>query len=521
MTRSVRLPSLILATTVMLGSTSLSPAWAAMNAEDAKNLKTIFGQLVEKMDTEARLQGGQLETEGEIMVEASDNYFAITLPHMTFVGADQSKVNIGMIAINAMPGSSQQEWKMTVAIPTPITLYGSDGRETGVIEIGSQNFAGVYNQTFGNFVRLNGRYKDISITEPLDSSTVKMGEIAVVYDLKESASGIWSGPMNMAINNISALFNKTGSAGKIGSIKIDSTVKNYSVAEANAYSEKMNALLESLETDAPSVSAPHVQGMFNTISDFLTTVWDGFGSEFTVSGIEFMNPPKSGQPASTFKMDHLSFGMTADGMKGNKASLQQTLKMAGLSVTPSDSSTEEIMPENLNLDMTVTNLPLQDLIKMAKDNLNQGVTASSGGNLAALNAMAQAQQLLTQSATTLTIKDTGLGKTGVYDLKLNGAALANIQAVMGGTGKVRLEIAGIENMIALAQKAANDPALDAMKKDKAAKAVQSLTFMQMIGQQTKNAAGQDIRAYDFELTGDGKTLLNGADMMSVMGGMPQ
>lgn len=503
--------------TLLLIMALTSPAQAAMNAEDAKHLKTVFSTMLERYSNEAKLQGGELVAEGDLLVEPSDNYYAVTLPHLSIIGADKSKINIGMIAINAVPGDKKSEWKMTIAIPTPITLYGTEGHETGVIQIGSQSFAGVLHETFGNFVRLNARYKDISFTDPVEDARVNMGDMTIIYDLKETSDGLWSGPMNLVISNIQALFNRTGAAGKISSIKIDSTVKDYSVVEAHAYTEKMNALMESLGSDTPSVSGQHVQGMFNTVADFLTTVWDGFGSQFSISGMEFINPASAGKPATTLQVQHLGFGMTGGGLKGNRATLQHTINMTGLSVTPDTSGMKEMVPENVNFDMTITNLPLKDLLQMARENLGHNMATPEGGNLVALNALAQTQQLLTQAATSLEIKDTGLGKNAAYDLKLNGAALANIQAVMGATGKMRLEIMGVENLISLTQKAINDPSIQPADKEKAQKALQSMTFLQMIGQQSKNAAGQDIRAYDFELTTDGKTLLNGADMMSVMG----
>ena len=89
--------------------------------------------------------------------------------------------------------------------------------------------------------------------------------------------------------------------------------------------------------------------------------------------------------------------------------------------------------------------------------------------------------------------------------------------LFGATAKTRLEIFGIDKLIGYAQQAAADPALPAEQKANAQSLLQTLTMLQMVGQQSKNANGQDIRTYDLELTADGKTLLNGADLMTVMG----
>lgn len=511
---------------VLVGLTFISlsyslPAAAAMSTEDGKRLKDLFGGMVDHYRNEAKLQGGDLTVEGSVMVEAGDNYFAITLPHLTSVSPDGTKINIGLIAINAVPGDQPQEWKMTLAMPTPITMYDASGKESGVLEIGSQNFAGVFHESFRNFVRLNAQYKNISFYDPADGARITIPDARAVYDLKQGSNKLWSGPMNLSASNIQATFGNTGAAGKIASIRLDSTIKDYSIEEANAYNEKMEALIESLDTDRPSDSNSHFMGMYNTVFDFLTTVWDGFGSNFTINGAEFITPAMGNKPASTVKIGKLGFGFSADGLKSNRVMLHPTVTLSGLSITPPPAELGPISPDSLNLDLTLNNLPLQQLSELGKKSLEQSSQSPESGGLVMQNTVAMAQKLLTDSGATLKIANTGASKDNQYSLSLNGAAAANIQAQLGGTAKLRLEVFGLETILSSLQTIINDPAANPESKQSATEALQAMTVLQMIGQQGTNAVGQPIRSYDVEITPDGKRLLNGADLMTIMGGTAQ
>lgn len=424
-----------------------------------------------------------------------------------------------MISINALPGDKKEEWKMTVALPTPITMFGPDGKETGVLEIGNQNFAGVFHEAFRNFVRLNGQYKNITYTDMTENAKITIPELSMIYDLKEGSNKLWSGPMTAKASNIQGIFNKTGNAIKIRSVDLRSNIKDYSVAEALAYQEKMQAMLESASTDKPSINPQNAQGMYNTMFDFLTKVWDGFSSDIAVSGLEIISPAKAGTPASTIKVENVGFGLEGYGFRSDKVMLRHTINMKALSITPPPTGMKKAAPDNINLDLTINNLPFKELAELGKKALGQEATTPEGKSLAAMSNMATLQQLLTNAGTTLSVKDTGMGHTAEYDVLLNGTATANIKALFGATAKSRLEVFGIEKLIAYAQQAADDPALSPASKTKAQQFLQTFTILQMIGQQGKNTKGQDIRSYDLELTADGKTLLNGADLMSVMGGV--
>lgn len=509
----------ILASCILISLFAAPSAHAGLKPADGARLKTIFTDMITRYGNDVKAQGGSLITEGEVMVEPSDTYFAITLPHITAINADQSKMKIGMISVNALPGDKTEEWKMTVALPTPIVMQDATGKETATLDIGSQNFAGLFHEQFQNFTRLNGQYKNIVFIDKVENAKITIPDLTMVYDLKENGNQLWSGPMNGKATGITGIFNKTGNTVKIREIDLQSSIKDYSLKEARAYQERVAALMESTTADTPSASGQHAQGLYNMFFDFMSKVWDGFNTRMSVNGIEVTRPATAEQKASTVKIASAGFGLSGDGFRQNKVTLRHTLNLTDLSITPPPADMSKALPSNINIDLTLNNLPFKELVEMGQKSLSQSVTSPEGSGLVAMNALASAQQLLTNAGTSLVVKDTRVGNTTEYDVLLNGTASANIKAMFSATGKARLEVFGMDKLIAYAQHTANDPAADVTRKASAQKALQTLTILQMVGQMGKNAKGQDIRAYDLELTPEGKTMLNGADLMSVIGGI--
>lgn len=491
-------------------------AHAALKKADGERLKAIFTDMITRYENEAKAQGGSLIREGEVMVEPSDNYFAITLPHITTIHPDNSKTKIGMVSINALPGDKKDEWKMTVALPTPIVMTDAADKETATLSFGSQNFVGLFHEQFKNFVRLNGQYKNVTYIDKAENAKITIPDFTVVYDLREGANQLWSGPMSARATNITGLFNKTGNTTKIRDMSIESTIKGYSLKEATAYQERLAALMESTGTDTPSFSSAHNQGIYNMFFDYMTKVWDGFDSRITVNGMELTSPAQGDKnPASTTRIGQASLSLNGDGFRQNRVALHHTLKISDISTTPAPTDQRKALPTDVNFDIALTNLPLREIAEAGQKIISQNANTSPVNPAT----IATIRKLLSESGTQLTIRDSRLSNGNEYDVFLNGVATANVKAKFGAEGKARIEIFGMEKLMAFVQHAANDPTLDPARKATAQKTLATLTLMQMLGQQGKNSKGQDIRSYDIEITADGKTMLNGADLMTVMSGM--
>src|SRR5690606_24068324 len=107
---------------------------------------------------QARAQGGELVRDGAVIVEKAKEYYAVTLPPLSLRGKNNTRVDIGMIAVNASPGKEEGEWRMSVALPMPLIVrdMNQDGR-TLTVDIARQNMAGIWHEKIEGFSKLNAR----------------------------------------------------------------------------------------------------------------------------------------------------------------------------------------------------------------------------------------------------------------------------------------------------------------------------------------------------------------------------
>lgn len=486
---------------------------APIDAKGAAHLKTVFTQYLENQQSAARGQGRDLRAEGPVLVEPAGNYYAITMPHLTIVNHDGSSTDIGILAVNALPGTKDGEWKMTIAVPTPIMGYDAQKKPTLRIDIGGQSFSGLWNEKVGNFVKLDARYQNITALQSAEGVTVKIPSTSILYDLAPSADGkTWSGPAKYVMDNIT--ITKAGDPGvsKIGRLAMDMKIHDYNPDEVRAYREKINALVET--STAPAVatmSNEHAQGLYNLVFDFISNVWDGFDSTVTVTDVDLSRPALAGGEPGRLALKQAGFTLNAKGFRTDSVTMNIMTKYDGLSLVPAPAGFDEGTPSRLNLDVNINKLPFKELVRLGREGMKAASTQPDGGKIAGMQAAELIPKLLTQAGTNLKVTQSFFGNN-TYNVQIDGLLNANLAAVMGAEGKAKLDITGLEKLIALVKAKVKDPALNADLKARLNKSLITLTILQMTGQQGVDAQGQPMRSYNLELTNDGKIMINGADL---------
>lgn len=492
------------------------PAAAAPDAAGAAHLKTMFVEFLNNQKASAKTQKRELRAEGDVLVEPAGSYYAITLPHLSMVEPDGSYTDVGILALNAMPGEKPGEWKMTVAVPTPIMGYGADKKPALRIDIGKQSFTGLWNESVGNFTKLDARYENITALQSAEGLTLKIPKASVLYDLTPSSTGkTWSGPVKYLMENISLTKDGDPGQSKIGKLAIDMMVYDYSPDAVRDYQDKINAMADAISA-APegTISAEQTKGLYNLVFDFISSVWDGFDSTVTVSDLELSRPAIPGSPAGKILLQKAGFGFNAKGFRSDSVALRLTTQYDGLKVTPAPAGFEEATPSRLNMDLSIDKLPYKELVALGRQTLQTASAMPDGNKAAGMQAAELIPQLLTQAGTYLKIRKSFFGNN-TYNVLMDGQMNANLKAVMGADGKARLEMAGLDQLVASLKSRLKDPALTPEQKQSLQGTLVTLTVLQLSGQQGKNAAGQAIRSYDLELTNEGKIMVNGADLSAI------
>lgn len=499
-----RLSALALCILIVL---AVQPARAAIDDAGAQRLKTIFQKIMDDQKAEAGARGVTITYDGALNVEKAGTYYAVTFPHTTARReTDGVTTTIGMIAINAMPGATPEQWKMSMALPTPITVKGPEGTLT--IAIGGQNFAGIWHEQFNNFTKLNAQYKNIVIKDSAQSFTSTLPDFTAVYDVRETSPGLWSGPLRFTAAGLDIAL-KDGGKARIGKTDIGITLKDYSFKAATDYREKAAALAESYNAGEGSDSSQHATGLYNLVLELIGTVWDGFTMTMAVGDVSMTRPPIPGSPAGEIKLASSGLTLGMNGFRQNKVTLDLGLAYDKLSMIPLPEGFDDTTPKSVNINLSLTNLPYKEMAELGRTSLATATQNPQMAPMTGLQALMSLPQLMTQAGTTLNIRDT-IFANDVYRAVVNGAIKTDLNAVKGGTGTATVEISGLDALVEALKKESQAQSLEGKN---VAGILPALAVLQLAGQQS---ADKTKRTYNLELTKEGAITVNGTDINTLM-----
>ena len=180
---------------VLLGLTLLTAmpvAYSQTVDPQAQVLKNQIEAMIAAQKSSAQKNSSTLVTKGGVTVEKAQGYYAFTLPHMTYTDAKGVRSEIGMIAINASP-DGPDNWRVSMAIPTPINSYDKNGKQLVRTDIGTQNASGVWNTKLGHFTSMNTTLGNIRINDLVSSNNITVDSATLTSSLNEIETGAWTG----------------------------------------------------------------------------------------------------------------------------------------------------------------------------------------------------------------------------------------------------------------------------------------------------------------------------------------
>ena len=513
--RRIAIITMIAILTLSMTGIHADSARAATNKDSAQHLKTIFENLLQEEKASVDDETTKLKLDGAVMVEPADGYYAVTLPHISVLFTDGGHLDIGIIALNVMPTDDPLQWKMTLALPSPITFHGKESKDTLSMTVGKQFFAGVWHEKFENFTKLKSRYTNVNIQSQDRTFSILIPDITADYDLAENANHLWTGPMQIVLSGLQVSMPDGGKA-HIGKVTGISTLFDYSVETATAYNDSLRALDESYKAGEDSVSAQHVTGMYNMVAGFISKVWDGFTMKVEANDILLTRPPIPGSPAGELKLSNAGFAFDMLGFRKDSVTLRLGMNYAGLSLKPLSADFDATTPTHMNIDISINKLPFGEITALGKTSLESvAQLPPEMAKLAGLQALFSLPQLFTKAGTTLDVKDT-IMEGRDYRFSMNGSLSPDMSALKGAVGKGRLEVMGLEKITALLNEQLKKPDISEESKSKLQSTLSTLSILQLAGQQGKDALGNAVRLYDFELNKQGQILLNGTDMTLLM-----
>ncbi len=454
-------------------------------ADDTAELKAMANGVMAAVTDLGAGPGWTAVTQGETLVENSGSYYAVTLPHLSYKDAGGQTLEIGLVAINALKGDGPGQWKITVALPSPITLNDPTSKPKVTVTLGQQSLSAVFNAKDNSFTKLNGRYRTVTINHASSGIKASLPDVGLSGSLKKDAVQTWSGTLQLATISPNILFSRTGALLSFATLTMASTFDHYSMADM----KKMKDRIESVEKPSPLLKIM-AAGMAGAASSTKLDITGKTASLFL--------PAANGRAERTIGFDTLRWTQTLSGQDANAKQMRVTGGFSDLKVTPTDISLGTLLPAKMAIDIGIANIPAAKILA------------------ADLNKKDELSRILAEAKTEGAITNTMLGNS-TYEIDLDAKQAAHATAPLGMVGTGSLKVSGIEALTgAIAGGLQNGTIPDDMRpylKD----IQKALLVMMLTGKPGTDSAGKPAKSYEIENTADGRVMVNGQNLQALTG----
>lgn len=472
-----------------------SPAFAAdINDEGEARLRALISAWI--VDQKALMESDvtSLKTEGDILIEQAKDYYAVTLPKITYAVPNEGDVKIDLISINAVPTENPNDWKMSVSLPTSITSTKTEDDSTTTINFGPQKMSGLWSGDLNSFSKIDAEYKDMSITNSKAAEVATIDNFKIIGDLKETEDGTWSGPSKAIATGVKV---QSGERTIISMANIDSLVQ-ISALSPQVKRDNIAKIKNARENNKP-LDLFSLMGLSSK----------NLGVSFNIKDIKIDMPARTlkgkERKAMSFELADISMKMKSKAANDDKINYEFQMGYNGLI----SKDLQELTPEKFNIGFAFENLPFDEL-----KNMGRKLNASSQSNpnsvkIAALQSMMTLPQILSQADTTLQIKETGLSNDN-YQALISGDLKATASSPIGVIGDMTMQLKGLDKVV---------QNLEAEKENaseiKTKQINSALKNIQMIRLFSEKKGDTDV--LNLTISEAGKILINDKDISLLMG----
>jgi hypothetical protein len=482
-----------------------------INDEGAEKLKTLFGDLLTLQKSVTELDGLiEFHYDGNVTVEPADTYYAVTLPHIKILYPEGTELEMGMISINASPHAKEKQWKMAIAMPTPMIMRDENGKELARLSIQGQQAAGIWHEDFNSFTKLDAKYQNIVLRSIDPPFTATIPETRLRYDLDEDENNLWSGPALAAFKDMNIVF-PNGAEAKIGTFKFEVTIDQLVPAIWNNYKEAVKKLAD-IET--PEDNAAQITELTNLAFELFTEGLNGVSSSYTMMDGRLNLPETLTGKADEIRLGNASFGFDLHGFRENRLSFTLDMGYDGFEQASMPADLKDIVPDHMQFNTSLKNIPVRQLVELGQNTFQAGMANPEGAQLLGLSLMIKIPALLAQYGTVIEFKDNNVGND-LYEAALDGTLRADLSAVNSVTGDAKMTFRGLDDALSRARALAEKPNTD--YQEQVRQFVSNLEMLRSFGKKEGSAY-----VYDFLMNPQGQILLNGQDMRTMFfgGAMP-
>lgn len=502
----------------------------------AVEIKKIVEEAVSFHKLIAEKTGEGFLMDGDISVKPMGSYYEVRLPNTKAKAIGLGELDIGTIVMNVTYGKRDNEYLVSMALPSPMVFTGADGIKSD-LRVGQQRFAGAWEKELMTFTRIDSEYGNLVMTTTGTTPfALTMDKMGFLLNLTRNDDGTWTGPNDISFDGIRLVVPQSAEKGEmtinVGQLLANSKYDEVNLKHALELQQKVQEAVSAVENPYDADLTEITDSILNSQETF----FNGMFSKGELKNLEIVvNPPPlaamtedEAKTASrkTFKVDSMSSAVNIEGVKTNRGNLSFKVNASGVNLDLGTASeATQYVPSDLNFEIYLDSLPMADLkktfagaVQSIFDTMTDAEEVVADGKRPPPKQFQKSQvmaaamavpQMLSSAGSRLLIKNTYVNAP-VMQSRLDGTFSANEAARYIAIGDMTLVLTGLDELIL---------DLQSSKDRMAQKALGTLSILQMMGEQGTGTGGKSARTYKLEVTGEGKVTLNGNDVGGMMGMM--
>jgi len=421
--------------------------------------------------------GGEIN-HGPVKIEESAAQVIAILPNLSITpGKNEPAVEVGTIKLTVTEAGPNRD-RVEFALPDRVKFP-----EGGTMRVGQMRKSEmIWARDLETAVGYDIDWREVALVDADNDVPLQVGAVRARMSLREGKPGRYSGPFNLTLSNLTATDDEQDTAIKLGAFTVATEMVDWDI-------KRSKALMAGRAGDPAAVMAV-VQELPRLIGRVASTV---SVSGLTVASIE---------QETSFTIDQADLTFAFDDIDQPAAKLSLRYRHAGLTLDGMDEVPEGFTPRRVNLALAIEKLPLAKLVELAGPALasppGPGGPPAGASPDAALETLAAAGTGLRLESLAIDMEKAEAAADGVLTVK-HGAAFT----VAGGFD---IKLRGL------------DAVIKQLKEDAEGEPDPTIGFLDAV-RKTGNPSAGGFLAYRLEVTMDGRVLLNGTDMMPLVGAM--
>ena len=466
----------------------------AETVQEPASVKALLGDVLEYIKTSITSADEDLTLKlaAEPSAQLSGKIVELIFPEPSILDRDGVGFHLGNVTANVTPLDKDQ-FQFSVGLPSSMTVSESNGLTVGEVSWAASGLHGIWRADLEIATEIHGALKNllfIDIKQGEKHVVGKIDSIAMDQKFVESTNGWWSGQLMYDVANIEFAPANEDERVSLGSVSVNSKLQDFDLASWQALFEWGNSL--SIVVDG---TLPSSLGNSRAATQIFETMNLGAGNMgLSISNLSYGPPGRQ-----KFEMGELNLTMNYDnGARPGTYSFQ--LDWRGLEQTDGDIPSAYFTHTGA-LKIHLEQFPLRQILTSVlreTENLNPPVDPADSDFNAPLQLMAL--PMINANQTRLRLEELML-RSSIAALTASGNLSAEKDSVLGAVGNARLELAGLDKLIAVA-------ALQAMSNEDAAKQLALLTFARGLGRPEVGTEGELVYIYDVVLPADGIIMIN-------------